>query len=269
MNTSTLLVLGFLTGSAYCEDLDPRQIVAKSISNYEKDWTAALQFTYTEHDVNRGVSGEPQTVEVSQISELGGTPYTRLIGKNGHPLSAEEARKEEEKYRKVQNARDSETPEQRSRRLRKYQEQRSFLREIPAAFNMKMLGRETVNGRPNYVIELTPNHSYVPKSKNARMFSDIEGKLWVDVDDLRWSRAEARVIDTISIGWFLARVEPGAHITLTQTKVDSEHWLLKEIDIKGAARIMLVKNRSLDETISCSDYRRIPSTAGTAAAKNH
>jgi hypothetical protein len=269
MNTSTLIVLGLVTGCAYCEDLNPRQIVAKSISNYEKDWTAALQFTYTEHEVSRGAPGERQTVEISQVSELGGTPYSRLIGKNGHPLSPEEARKEDEKYRKVQSARDSETPEQRERRLHKYQEQRSFLREIPEAFNMKMLGRETLNGRPNYVIELTPDGSYVPKSKNARLFSDIRGKLWIDVDDLRWSRAEARVMDTISIGWFLARVEPGANITLIQTKVDGEHWMLKEIDIKGEARIMLVKNRMLDETISCSDYRRIPSTSGTPAAKNH
>ncbi|HEY3840438.1 MAG TPA: hypothetical protein VGL72_27890 [Bryobacteraceae bacterium] len=269
MKTATLFVLGFMGGSAYCADLDPRQIVASSIFNYQKDWTAALQYTYTEHDVTKDDSPTRETVEISQISELGGTPYSRLIGKNGHPLSAEEARREEEKYRKVQSARDAETPDQRERRLRKYREQRAFLHEVPDAFNIKMLGRETIAGRPNYVIQLTPNPNYVPKSRNARMFADIAGKLWIDVDDLRWSKAEADVIDTISIGWFLARIGPGAHITLTQFKIDDEHWMLKEITVKGLAKIMLVKNRSLDETVSCSDYRRVRSTAGTPAAKNH
>ncbi len=260
---------GVLASPGYCVELNPRQIVATSISNYEKDWKAALDFTCTEHEVTKDNSGRPKTTEVSQVIVLDGTPYSRLIGKNGHTLSEEEAQRENEKYRKAVAARERESSEQRAHRLHKYQEERAFLREIPDAFDMKLLGHETLNGRANYLIQLTPRKGYVPKSKNARMFSDIEGKLWVDKQDLRWTQAEANVTEPISIGWVLARIGPGAHITMKQVKVDGEHWMPKEIDVNGSARILLVKSRTLDESVSYSDYRRVRPAAPTAAAKNH
>ena len=99
------------------------------------------------------------------------------------------------------------------------------------------------------------------------MFADIAGKLWVDQQDLRWTKAEANVIDTISIGWFLARIGPGTHITLKQVKVDDEHWMPKEFAVNGSAKIMLVKNRLLDETVSYGDYKRVRPPAPTAAAR--
>jgi hypothetical protein len=259
--------LGCLASVGYSAELNPRAILTKSISNYEKDWNAALDFTCTEHDVT-DTPGHSATAEVSQVSILDGTPYGRLIARNGHPLTAEEVRKEDEKYRKAAGARDKETAEQRARRLRKYQEQWRFLGEIPDAFDMQLLGHETIQGRANYVIQLTPKAGYVAKSKNARMFPDIEGKLWVDEQDLRWTQAEAHVINTISIGWVLARIGAGAHITIKLVKVDDEHWMLKELAVNGSARIMLLKNRSIDEIISYSDYKRVIPRVGTAAAKN-
>src|ERR1035438_5024356 len=94
VKTVTLtVILVCMANCAFCAELNPRDIVAKSIFNYHKDWNAALDFTYTEHEVNNDASGKPKTVEISQVSVLDGTPYSRLIGKNGHPLSAEEAGK--------------------------------------------------------------------------------------------------------------------------------------------------------------------------------
>jgi len=253
---------------AHSADPDPRKIVEKSIANYEKDWNTVLAFTYTEQDVSNGASGRVKSMEVFQVSPLDGTPYSRMIAKNGNTLTGEDAGSEHEKYDKALESRNRETPEQHVRRLRKYQDERAFLREIPDAFDMKLLGHETLDGRANYVIQLTPQAGFIPKSKNARMFSDIEGKLWVDEQDLRWSKAVADVINTISIGWVLARIGPGAHITMTQVKVDDEHWMPKEIDVSGTARIMLVKNRTLDERVSYSGYKRVSPGAATSAAKN-
>jgi hypothetical protein len=263
---STLLC--FIDSPACCAELSAREIVAKSISNYDNDWKAALDFTCTEHEVVKDAAGRVKNTEVSQIMVLDGTPYTRLIGKNGHPVTGEEAARENEKYLRVSAVRDRETAGQRAHRLRKYQEEREFLHEIPDAFNMKLVGHETLNGRANYLFQLTPKPGYVPQSKNAHLFSDIEGKLWIDEQDLRWTKAEANVIDTISIGWVLARIGPGAHIAMKQVKVDGEHWLPREIDVDGSAKILLVKNRALHETVSFTDYKRVRPPAGTVAAGN-
>ena len=262
-----ITVIGLIAGCALGAEPNPRDLVSQSILNYDKDWQAALDFTCTERDIAYDSSGHPKAVEISQIDVFKGTPYNRLIARDGHPLSLEEERKEDEKYQKMLNMREKETPDQRARRVRKYEEERQFLHEIPAAFDMKLFGSETVAGRPNYVIALTPKEDYVPKSKNARLFSSIEGKLWIDKQDVRWTQAEANVIDTISIGWVLARIGPGAHITMKQVKVDGDHWMPEEITVSGTARILLVKNRALGETVSYDNYKRVRPAPGIAAAK--
>ncbi len=263
-----ILVTGFIGARAFCAELNPAEILKQSIVNYQKDSQASLDYTYTERDVTLDAAGRPKTTDVSQVIVLDGTPYSRLIGKNGHTLSPDEALKENEKYRTAVAERDRETKEERARRIRKFQDQWQFLDEIPAAFNLKLIGHESIGGRANYVIELTPKAGYVPKAKYARIFPDIEGKLWVDEEDLRWTQAKADVIDTVSMGWILARIGPGAHITIKQVKVDGEHWMPKELTVQGVARILLVKSRSIDETVSYSGYKRIRPDTGTAAARN-
>lgn len=262
------IALGFIANPVYCADPNPVEIVTRSVVNYQKDWQASLDFAYTERDVTKDATGRPKTTEVSQITVIDGTPYSRLIAKNGRPLSSEDARREEEKFQKTLAERDKESPEQRARRIRKHQQEWSFLSEIPEAFNITLAGHETVGGRPNYVIEMTPRPGYTPKARFAHIFTSVQGRLWIDQEDLRWTKAEADVIGTVAMGWILARIGPGAHITIKQVKVDGEHWMPKELDINGSARIMLVKNRVLDETVSYSDYKRVRSQPGTAAARN-
>ena len=269
MKTATpIAVIGLIAGCAFCADPNPRDLVSQSITNYDKDWQAALDFTYTEREVTKDSSGHPKTVELSQVNVFDGTPYSLLIAKDGHPLAGEEARNEDERYRKMLDVREKETPGQHARRIRKYEEERQFLHEIPDAFDISQLGHETIGGRPNYVIALTPKGGYVPKSRNARIFSSIGGKLWIDLQDVRWTQAEANVIETISIGWVLARIGPGAHITMKQIKVDGDHWMPKEIDVDGIARILLVKSRALNQTISFDNYKRLRPAPGTTTAKN-
>ena len=268
MKLLSLTLIGLIARCAFCADLDARAIVTRSVLNYQDDWKAALDFTYTEHDVTKDTTGCAKTTEVSQIYAIDGTPYTRLIARNGAPLSGDEARRENEKYERTVAARDAETAQQRADRIAKYQQDRAFLNEIPDAFDMKMLPPEEIGGRENYVIRLTPKPGYVPKSRNARLFAYIEGKMWIDQQDLRWTQAEADVIDSIAIGWVLARIGPGAHLALKQAKVEGEHWMVKELDIDGVARIMLVKNHPINETVSYSDFKRVRSPAPTTAAKN-
>jgi hypothetical protein len=257
VRTLTLIAIVEVTVSlSYCAEPGARDIVTESIANYEKDWRDALNYTYLEHQVSKDTTGNVKTTEVSEITVIDGTPYSRLIARSGNPLTGEEARKEEQKYRKAVSTRDAESSEQRSKRLRKYETDRRFLHEIPAAFDMLMVGTQSIDGRPNYVIHLTPRPGYVPQLRAARIFPCIEGKLWVDQQDLRWTKAEAEVIDTISIGWVMARIGPGAHINLTQTKVEGGPWMSKEICINGAARILLVMNKDLNETMSYSGYKR-------------
>ncbi len=215
-----------------------------------------MEWGYTQQDVNRA-DGKEEIV-VSEVAPLEGTPYERLVSKNGKPLSTEEKRKEDRKFQKERQRRREESPGERRARIEKYEKERAFIKEIPLAYNFALSGDEVIAGRPAWVVTLAPKPGFVPSTPRAELLRHIEGKLWIDKQDLQWAQAEAHVIDTIGIGFILARIAPGAHITLNMTRVNSSLWVTRDIEINGAARVFLVYTRNLDEEVTFSGYHRGP-----------
>lgn len=213
-----------------------------------------MRWGYTQTDVVH--NGDETTVELSEVMPLEGTPYERLIAKNGHPLTDAEKRKEDEKFRKALRERQSESPSERKARIQKYENERSFLKDLPSAYDYKIIGEETVGGRAAWIISVTPRPDFHPMTMRGGMLKHIEGKLWIDKEELHWAKAEAHVIDTISIGWVVARIGPGAHITLDMTRVAPNHWMPEHINVNGTARVLMVHNKTLREEITFSQYRR-------------
>ena len=143
-----------------------------------------------------------EDVDVSRTILVNGVPFEQLVERNGRPPSAEEERKQKEKLDKLKR----ETPEQRAERLRKQEEENtSIVREVPKAFDFQLVGEEVVNGRPAYVLQATPHPGYQAQGKYGKMFSKVEGKLWVDKQDLGWIKVDGQVIQPFSMGLFLVR----------------------------------------------------------------
>lgn len=251
--------------TAFAQTSDARELVRQSVLNYEKAWRAGMQWSYTQTDVNC-VDGTKE-VDVSQVVPLDGTPYQRLIGKNGHSLSPEEQRTEDGKYQKELRRRRSESSATRLARIEKYEKERAFLLEIPGAYDFRVAGEDLVGGRPAWVIHMTPHPGFEPTMTHGGMLKHIEGKLWIDKKEVQWSKAEADVIDNVTVGFILARIGPGAHITLDFSRISDKLWVPKEITIKGEARILLVHNKKLDEELSFSDYHLPAGSAGEQFAR--
>jgi len=232
----------------------PRELVDQSIRNYERDRRVAMNWTSRETAITE--CNSTKVVEVSEVIPLAGTPYDRLILKNGHPLTPAEQRKEDRKYERTLREREEETPSEREARIRKYDEQRVFVKDIPNAYNFRLLGEEPVDGRPAWIVEMTPRADFTPAALHGSVLGHIEGKLWIDQGDVQWAKAEAHVIDTIGIGWVLARIEPGMRFTLEQTRVENGLWMPRRVTIAGAARVMIVHSKAIVEDLSWSGYRK-------------
>ncbi len=239
---------------------DPKALLLRSIENYERDWRAGMHWGSTQTDVTR--SDGTRAVEVSEVIPLEGTPYERLISKEGRPLTPEEQRKEDQKFQKAERERTRESPEERRERILKYETERSFLKDLPNAYNFRLAGDEDVDGRPAWILEVTPRAGFVPTTSRGGMLKHIEGKLWIDKQDVQWAKAEAHVVEPISIGWVLARIGTGAEIKLDMTPVVDGLWMPARIDINGAARVLMVHNKILDEHLTFSGYH--PHSAATA-----
>jgi len=249
------LVAGYLSVTAAYGQVDPKEIVRQSIHNYQRDWNASRNtWTYTQKDVTE--SDGTKDIEVSEIMPLDGTPYERIISKNGQPLTGDEARKEQHKYEHALHRRENETKEEHAERVQKYESERAFVKDIPEAYDFKLVGEENVEGRPAWVITMTPRAGFVPSTPHASLLEHIEGKLWIDKEDLQWAKAEAHVFDTISIGWILARVQPGTKFTVEQSRVENGLWMPRRITICGMAHVMLVHNKAINEELTYSGYRK-------------
>jgi hypothetical protein len=237
---------------------DVKALIRQSIGNYDKAWRAGMQWGYTQRDVT--CSDGKTEVATSEILPLEGTPYERVVSKNGKPLTPDEQRKEDDKYQKALRERREESPDERRARIDKYEKERGFLKDLPNAYDFKLVGDDVVDGRPAWIVTLTPRPGFVPTAPHADLLKHIQGKLWIDKQDLQWARAEADVIDTISIGLILARIGPGAKITLDMDPVSHGLWMPHEITINGVAKVLLVHNKNLDERLTFTNYH--PSQPG-------
>jgi len=249
---------------SYSNIPEVRQIVDSSIAATQRSWQERLHYTYVERDEDRRLDSEGRVksaeLDVSRMILVNGVPLEQLVERNGQPPPAAEERKQKEKLDKLKR----ETPAQRAERLRKEEEDTvSPVREIPKAFDFQLMGEEVVNGRPAYVLQATPHPGYQAQGKYGKMFSKLEGKLWVDKQDLGWIKADGQVIQPFSIGLFLARVLRGSHITMEQIRVDEGIWMPEHIEIRAAAKIFFIKSLVIDRVLTYSEYRLAEAGAPT------
>jgi hypothetical protein len=237
--------------------LDARQIVGPSIAATEHSWHARDHYTYMERDEDRRLDSRGQVksadIDVTRMILVNGARFEQLIEHNGQAPSAEELRKRGEEFDKLKH----ETPQQQTARLRKDEENRSFLRDVLEAFDFQLMGEEMVDGRPAYVLQATPHPGYQAHGKYGKMFSRVEGKLWVDKQDFGWIKVDGQVTESFSMGLFVARVQRGSHIILEQTRVGDAVWVPKRLELRLSARILFLKCLDIDRILTYSDYRSI------------
>jgi hypothetical protein len=237
--------------------LDVRQIVALSVAATERSWRARDQYTYMERDEDRRLDArgqvESENTDLSRIILVDGASFEQLVEHNGHAPSAREQTKSNEGLEKRRH----ETPAARTVRLRKEEENISFLGDVLDAFDFQLIGEEMVGGRPAYVLQATPHPGYHAQGKYGKMFSRVEGKLWVDEEDLNWIKVDGEVTKAFSMGLFVARVQRGSHILLEETCVDHDVWVPSRIEVRVSARILYLKGLNIDRILTYSDYTRV------------
>jgi hypothetical protein len=235
--------------------LDARQIVGLSVTATERSWEARNHYVYMERDDDRRLDSlgqvKSEDVDVTRMILVNGARFEQLMEHNGQLPSAKELKKSGEDLDKLKH----ETPAEQAARVRKDQENRSFLRDLLEAFDFHLIGEEVVEGRPAYVLQATPHPGYHAHGKFGKMFSKVEGKLWVDKQDFGWIKVDGEVTQSFSMGLFVARVQRGSHIILEQTCVGDSVWVPRRLEVRASARILFLKSLDIDRILTYSDYR--------------
>ena len=234
---------------------DARHIIGQSVVATERSLEARDRYTFVERDHDRRLDSQGQLksekIDVTRMILVNGARFEQLVERNGQLPSAEEQKKLDQDFEKLKH----ETPEERTARLGKEQENRSVLRDLLEGFDFRLLGEEVLGGRPTYVLQVTPHPGDHARGKYGKMFSKVEGKLWIDKLDFGWIKVEGQVTQSFSMGLFVARVQRGSRIVLEQTNVGDAVWVPQRLEVRGSARILFLKSLTVERIFTYWDYR--------------
>jgi hypothetical protein len=255
--------------SAQTAAIPPREIVRLAVETDRKSQAAARNYTFLMRQEQRqfDTAGRTQSRESRtwDYTLVEGSPFRRLVSRDDRPLAEKEQKLEEEKLRKSIEERRRETPGERERRIadweRSQEKRREPLREIPDAFDFKLAGEEAINGVQVYVIDATPHPGYRPKSASAAFLPKVRARFWIAKNDYHWVKLDMETLDTVALGAILVRLAKGSHLMVEQTKVNNEVWLLKAVDLRITARILLVKGLRREYLFTFSDYKKFQVTS--------
>jgi len=255
------ILIGILaTTCVYAQTPDAREIIRKSVDRDFYDFSKVKDYTYTEYEVDReyDAKGNLKKTETTtdEVLILGGRPYEKLIAKDDKPLDEKKAKKEQEEMDKELVKREHMSDRDKVKLEKERAEERAYLREIPDAFDFKIVGEDTVSGKPTWVIEATPRSAYKVKDSKANLLLKIRGKVWIDQAEYRWVKVEAEALQGLSFGLGLFKIEPGGTFTFEQTRVNDEVWLPTRLFIRGQARLAYVKKLRVEAEITYRDYKK-------------
>jgi hypothetical protein len=243
-----------------------RQIV---IEHYRANYQKQRDYTYIDREVENQLDGQggikSTESKTYEIMELYGEQVQRLIAKDDKPLSEKDAAKEKERIEKLTNKRKNESEEDRAKRQageeKQREKNREFVREVADAYDFHLLGSEMLNGRDAWVIGAEPRPGFQARLKEAKILPKYHGRLWIDKNDLQLVKLDVEAIDTVSFGWFLARIHKGTRLVMEQTRVNQEVWLPQHISFRLDARVAVFKEYNLENDETFHDYKKFRATA--------
>jgi hypothetical protein len=253
-------------GACICCGQDARSLVARAVAADNHSYRLALDYTYKVHDEihELDAAGAVKSVHstLDEVLYIGGRRYFRPLEKDGKPIPAREAQKEQAKLDRAAAEASRLTEAEHDKRIadeeRDIDKRRAEFKDVPDAYDFKLLGEAVISGRGAFEIAATPRAGY--HGELGGILRNLEGTLWIDKQDFNWVKFEAEVLKPFSLGWFLARIGQGTHLSYELMRVGTTDkdalWVPKDISLKASARLALLKKVSVEQSITFSEYRK-------------
>jgi len=194
-------------------------------------------------------AGESVRVLESYPGLPGETRWERVLSVDGRAVPQQELDKGdrerqkhvEEYARKAAKDPAGERAKQERDRARVKRERDESIDDAFRIFDVRMLGRETIEGHDTIAFSLTPRRDVKPKTRAGGIMRNFSGRAWVSESDYELVRMDVEAIDTVSFGLgVLARLHKGSQASFQRRKVNDEAWLPAMASYRMSARIGLL-----------------------------
>lgn len=258
------LVLAFAVAPTAAPDA--RDIVQKALQAWDGQMGRLTEYLYLEGDETREFDDNDKVKSVTskthEVRMIEGSPYRRLLERDGKPIPQAEQDLQAAYLKDNVDRRRKETPAERTRRIADYEKRRdrfrAAIREIPLAFDFKLVGEETLAGREAWVMDATPRSGYHPKDRYSHLYPDLRGRLWFDKLEYQLVKLTAESTDVISFGWILVRLSKGGRAEMNWTRLGDGTWVPQRLWYRVAVRIGLFRHFHQEEETRYSEYQKMP-----------
>jgi hypothetical protein len=261
--TATLLLL--LVASAgraqQKPGIDPLELVRQAARNEIKasdvQYYAMFKDTteYKDHSI---------TKEIIRTKD-GGLTTTLLI--NGHPLTAEERKKDNEKLEKFAN-----DPSARHKRRESNKEDdnraETMLTSLPDAFLYTYVGTDRgPDGEELVHLKFKANPKFTPPNHETAVYEGMEGDMIIDRKAMRIAKIDGTLFKDVDFGWgILGRLYKGGKFLIVQRDVGGGHWEEVQETLQFNGKVLMIKPLTIWSTETMTDIRPVPADLTTAQA---
>jgi hypothetical protein len=234
---------------------DPRQLMRdvvahqKQLEKVRENYTYSSQITVQDLDSN----GRVTKTESSENENffVNGHAISRLVKKDGRPLSDHDQQKETERVTKqVQKA--EKTPPDQS-----LEGQSVSISRILEIMDVSAPRREMFRNRPTIMFDFVGRKDAKTHGLAEDASKKLKGTMWIDEADREVAHIEVMFDDNFHVaGGLLANIQKGSSFRFDQAPVDSGLWLPTGGEGNVQARIVLVKNMRQHFTERSYDYKR-------------
>jgi hypothetical protein len=198
-----------------------------------------------------------------QIETPQGT-VARMIQHEGRALTAEEDAAERARLKALVDS-----PDDFARHIRHEEEGRrnglAMLRLMPDAMlwsyaaGQPQLPEHPATDPALVVLDFKPDPKWSAPNLQSEVLTGLEGRVWIDPRTKSMVHVQADVFHAINVGWGLvAHVYPGGTLTLQQSNVAPQRWIVSHIVEQITVRALLVKTVKQQMIYDTADYRSMP-----------
>lgn len=207
-------------------------------------------YTYDVLEREQHLDGElrPRSEEARryEVFYVHGRPIARKVEENGHPLSPDAQKKEDQRVARKVKVLSADPAASDRAEFR--------LSRILARYDFHAVGREDRDGRPTLVLDFVPLPGKRELAHDS-VLRRVGGRVWVDEAEEQLVRAELRNTGGIKFAWGLGASVSNVRVTLGFRKLD-EAWLPAEFSFFAEGRFLVFKGFHILTTETYSHYRR-------------
>jgi hypothetical protein len=200
--------------------------------------------------------------EVKDVIETKDGALSRLLSIDGHPVTAKQQQKEDQRIQKLVSSPEEQRKLQRARNM-EMEPGKQLFKMLPDAFVFNYAGHE------GDLIKLSfrPNPTFQPPSREARVFHDMEGEMWIDEKQQRLAALNGHLMEDVKFGGgLLGHLNKGGKFGVIQAEVAPGHWDMTVMGVDMKGKVLLFKTISVQQTENRSDFHRMPNDLTMAQA---